>query len=88
MIAIGISLLFSVAAFASLMVIRQSVERAMLVQQEIRAELAGLDSLAARQRLMPAARAVDRAFTLRAAWSRPVVRPVAWAVAPSPCVAA
>lgn len=84
MIAIAISLLFGIAAFASLLVIRRSVEQAMAAQQAIRAELAAMDSAVVRQRRM-AGRTGPQAKRL-AAWSRPVVQPVAWALAP--CAAA
>lgn len=84
MIAIVISLLFGLAAFASLMVIRHSVEQAVSAQRAIRAELAEMDSAVVRQRRL--ARGAGPVLTRRAAWSRPVVQPVKWAL--TPCVAA
>ena len=84
MIAIAISLLFGIAACASLLVIRQSIERALTAQRQIRAELADMDR--ADVRLVSSRRVAGRGVKRRAAWSRPVVRPVAWAL--TPCVAA
>lgn len=86
MVAIAVSLLFGIAAFASLLVIRRSVERAFAAQQAIRAELAELDCALSRQRLVTGT--VRQPVRRRAAWSRPAVRPVAWLPAPTPCAAA